>query len=242
MGFRHISSDMKECGLRLWEAGWSTTDICSALCFSIASLYRWRSLLDQFGSVERPRAALCGRPRLIGMLAMTAIREVYFRHPDIYLDELQWFLAIHHDLAISKSALQENLEKAGLTRKILHKIAVERDEVQRQDFLHTIRTDFSGTGNEFVAIDESSKNDHTYDRRYGRSMQGQEAHIVGPFIRGQRYSMIAAMSKEGYLAAHVLPGSVDSFGFFDFIVEDVVSGLVLSIVLVLLYLFCRSRR
>ena len=28
MGFRHISLDMKECGLRLWEAGWSTTDIC----------------------------------------------------------------------------------------------------------------------------------------------------------------------------------------------------------------------
>ena len=35
--------------------------------------------------------------------------------------------------------------------------------------------------------------------------------------------MIAAMSKKGYLAAHIIPGSVDSFGFFDFIVEDVVS-------------------
>jgi hypothetical protein len=61
-------------------------------------------------------------------------------------------------------------------------------------------------------------------------MQGDQAHIVGPFIRGKQYSMIGAMSKEGYLAAHVLPGSVDSFGFFDFIVEDVVSDLVHSIV------------
>ena len=55
-------------------------------------------------------------------------------------------------------------------------------------------------------------------------MRGQDAHIVAPFICGQRYSMIAAMSKEGYLAAHIMPGSVDSFGFFDFIVEDVVSS------------------
>lgn len=232
MGRRKISSDMKECGLRLWEAGWSTADICSVLCFSKASLYRWRAILDEFGSVERPPPALCGRPRLIGLLAMTAIREIYTRHPDLYLDELQWFLAIHHNLAISKSALQENLEKAGLVRKVLHKIAAERDEVQRQAFSHSIRTDFSGTGDEFVAIDESSKNDHTYNRRYGRSMRGQDAHIVAPFIRGQRYSMIAAMSKEGYLAAHIVPGSVDSFGFFDFIVEDVVSCSACSSLLI----------
>jgi hypothetical protein len=47
---------------------------------------------------------------------------------------------------------------------------------------------------------------------------------MAPFIRGQRYSLMAAMSKQGYLATHVVPGSVDSFGFFDFIVEDVVSS------------------
>ncbi|KDR70028.1 hypothetical protein GALMADRAFT_76765 [Galerina marginata CBS 339.88] len=198
MGYRKISSDMKECSLRLWEAGWSTDDICSALCVSTASLYRWRDILDTYGSVQRPPGPLRGRPRLIGLLAMTAIKEIFSRHPDLYLDELQWFLAIHHDLAISKSALQENLESAGLTRKVLHVIASERDEAQRQAFLHSIQNDFSGTADEF------------------------EADITAPFIRGQRYSMIAAMSKQGYLAAHVVPGSVDSFGFFDFIVEDVI--------------------
>lgn len=74
-----------------------------------------------------------------------------------------------------------------------------------------------------MAIDESSKNDHTYGRRYGRSPLGQRADISAPFIHGERYSMIAAMSKKGYLAVRVVPGSVDSFGFFYFIVEDVVS-------------------
>ena len=48
---------------------------------------------------------------------------------------------------------------------------------------------------------------------------------MAPFMRGQQYSMIAALSKKGYLAAHVIPGSIDSFGFFDFIVEDVVRSL-----------------
>jgi hypothetical protein len=34
MGYRKISSDMKECALRLWEAGWTKLNICSALCVS----------------------------------------------------------------------------------------------------------------------------------------------------------------------------------------------------------------
>ncbi|KJA14860.1 hypothetical protein HYPSUDRAFT_121563, partial [Hypholoma sublateritium FD-334 SS-4] len=188
MGYRKISTDLKECCLRLWRAGWSRSDICSAFCVSPASLYRWQAILEEIGSVERPVGPLRGRPRLIGLLAMIAIQDIYSRHPDLFLDELQWFLVIHHDIAISISALQENLEKVGLTRKILHTIASERDEAWRQAFMDSIRQDFSGT----------------------------------PFIRGQCYSMIAAMSKKGYLAAHIIPGSVDSFAFFDFIVDDII--------------------
>ncbi|KAJ7834467.1 hypothetical protein B0H14DRAFT_3709394 [Mycena olivaceomarginata] len=68
-----------------------------------------------------------GRPRIIGLAALTAIKEIYTRHADTYLLELQWWLAIHHDIQISISSLHETLERTGLTRKLLHKIAVERD-------------------------------------------------------------------------------------------------------------------
>lgn len=71
--------------------------------------------MDSIGSVVAPPSPLHGRPHLIVLMAMTAIKDIYTRQPDLYLDELQWYLAIHHDLAISKSALQENLIKAGLS-------------------------------------------------------------------------------------------------------------------------------
>ena len=71
---------------------------------------------------------MCGRPRLIGMAAMNAVKDIYARNSDAYLDELQWHLAIHHDIAISISALQETLIRAGLTWKVLHKIASECDK------------------------------------------------------------------------------------------------------------------
>jgi transposase len=220
---RRISGDIKEVGLDLWEKGWDILDICEALYISRSSLYRWRTIFDEFGAVTRPPSPLRGRTRIISRVVLEAIRIIYKSTPEIYLDELQFWLAIHHDIAISVSALQQNLEDAGLTRKILHKIAVERDEVLRAKWRENITQNFSGTGNEFVFADEISKNDHSTARRYGRALAGERADFHDVFVRGDRYSLVAAMSKKGYIAAEVVPGSFDSFDFFDFIAEQVVS-------------------
>jgi hypothetical protein len=88
------------------------------------------------------------------MVAMNTIREMYAQNSDIYLDELQMASCIFHDITISIYikilALQETLERAGLKQKVLHKIAIERDDVRRAEFLHNIQHGFSGTGDEFV--------------------------------------------------------------------------------------------
>uniref|UniRef100_A0A0W0GF12 Putative transposase n=1 Tax=Moniliophthora roreri TaxID=221103 RepID=A0A0W0GF12_MONRR len=93
----------------------------------------------------------------------------------------------------------------GLTRKILCKIAIERNEEHQGDFRTTIRTQSSGSGDEFVA-----------------SLRGHRAELRAPFVRGDRYSLVAVMSTKGYIATRVVEGSVDSFEFFDFIAEEVV--------------------
>ncbi|THU87052.1 hypothetical protein K435DRAFT_682351 [Dendrothele bispora CBS 962.96] len=151
MGNRKISSDLKEAALRMWDHGWELSDICAALVVSPRSMYRWRSLFEELGSVNRPPSVLRGRPRIIGMLSLQACRDIYARNSDTYLSELQWYLAIEHDIAISISALQANLEKAvDLTRKVLHKIAIERDEQRRTDFRNGITDPHYFTGNVFV--------------------------------------------------------------------------------------------
>jgi transposase len=91
-------------------------------------MYRWRNIFAKFHSVTRPSSGLMGRPRIIVRAVITAIKEIYNTEADAYLDELVFWLAIHHDIAISRSTLQENLQDAGLTCKLLHKIAWERDE------------------------------------------------------------------------------------------------------------------
>ncbi|THU82996.1 hypothetical protein K435DRAFT_569303, partial [Dendrothele bispora CBS 962.96] len=112
---RRISADLKEAALRMWEHGWELSDICSALIVSARSMYRWRAIFNKLGRVTRPPSGLRGRPRIISLLALDACHKIYAENNDTYLTELQWFLAVHHDIAISISALQATLQKAGLT-------------------------------------------------------------------------------------------------------------------------------
>ena len=123
-----------------------------------------------------------GQPRIIGMAAMSTIKDIYAWNSHAYLDELQWYLAIHHNIVISVSALQETLIRAGLTWKVLHKIASECNEACCAKFLHCIWHNFSGTGNEFVVINESSKNEHTYACHYECVPIGQDAILTSLFI------------------------------------------------------------
>ncbi|KAE9388046.1 hypothetical protein BT96DRAFT_836799, partial [Gymnopus androsaceus JB14] len=71
---------------------------------------------------------LRGHPHAVGLTIMEALHEVFHQNPDMYLNELQWFLATQHDFYIPISILQETLEHVGLTRRVMHKIAIERSE------------------------------------------------------------------------------------------------------------------
>ena len=223
MGNRKISNDLKECALNLWDWGWDLEDITDALLVSRSSLYRWRSIFEEHGSVNRPSFALRGRIRTLTRAVLTAVHTLYTSDPDLYLDELVLWLAAHHDIIISVSSLHENLTKAGLTRKILHKIAVERDEELRQQWREMqARDDFLGNGSQVICIDETSKNESTYARRYGRAFLGERAELKDVFVRGDRYSLVAALTINGYIAVEAIPGSFDSMDFLEFIQEQVV--------------------
>lgn len=124
-----ISPDRKYCALDLWNHGWDTLNICDALCVSRASLYHWEAIFREHGNVIRPPSPLIGRTRIIAQATLTAIHTLYKQESDLYLNELVTFLAIEHSIIVSTSTLSRNLLEAGLTHKILHKLASECDEI-----------------------------------------------------------------------------------------------------------------
>jgi hypothetical protein len=222
---RKIGPDLKECALRLWELGWEKDIIFESLGVSRASVYQWQSIFAEHNSVLKPCLPLVGWPCIIIRAVMTAIKEVYNNEADVYLDELTWWLAIHHNIVISCSGLQENLINVGLTWKLLHKIGSEQDEVIQAEFLETVREHSAGQGDKFVFLNKMSMNDHGTSRHYGQSMVGECADFVDNFVCGDQYSLLAAVAKKGYVASQTVLGSFDSVEFYNFVAEQVVSTI-----------------
>jgi hypothetical protein len=140
--------------------------------------------------------------------------------PEMYLSEIQDWIALTYEVHISRAALHQNIRNTGITFKLLRRAAAERDEDFRQEWKQDINEHF--TASQMIFIDETSKDDQTIYQHYGRTIAGNRATISANFVRGERYSMVAALSLDGYEAVRVVPGSVDGEEFLDFIVNDVV--------------------
>jgi transposase len=178
-----ISLDRKLCALHLWDHGWDIEDICFALMISCRSLYHWRQIFAEHGNVIRPVSRLLGPKHIINRAVLTAIHTIYTEDSNLYLDELCTLLAAEHGIIVSQSTLSRNLTEAGLTQKVLHKLALERDEALREDWGQGLQThNFFRDGSEFVCVDETNKNDITYACQHGRSMSGKPANLMDVFV------------------------------------------------------------
>jgi transposase len=228
MPFRHISEDLKERATCLAEQGYIPRNIWDIFGISERSLQRWRRCLREHGSVVPPRLKPRGRPRLVDYRQTNELISLVEEAPDIYIHEIQEWLAVAHDIGLSRSTVSRILKDVNLTFKRLRKAAAERDEVERQAWRDEVQRHLRA--DQVVCVDESSKDDRVVFRLYGHAMSGHRAVIPANFARGLRFSIVAALSVDGYIAQRVVPGSVNSAEFFDFIVENVVRQLSLMCV------------
>src|ERR1700674_4501343 len=191
MPFRKIDTGVKERALQLIAEGWSLEHVIEAIGVSRQSIDRWASNYDTFGSIKPP-AVITGRPRILNPTAIEGLYDLLVDSPGLYLDEMAEYLTLYHDLSISITALHDNLTELGLTRKIMQRAAVERDDALRVAWLEDTLLRY--TADEMVFLDESSKDGHTIFRKYGRSMQGERPVIQVVQDRGTRYSVLPAIT------------------------------------------------
>ncbi len=220
MVFRKISRDFKERAIWLSDHGYVDEDIAEILGISTRSIERWRDNLEDYGDVVAPPPLLPGRPHTLDAMQTDRLLRKLEEVPDMYLDEIHNWLLVTEGLFLSPSCIHQLLRDTGMTYKMLKKSAAERDEEERTNFRDAVQTNIFA--DMIVTVDETSKDDRTLFRRWGRSIRGTRAPVEGNFLRGERFSMVAALSLDGYVGARVVPGSVDGEEFFDFIVYDVV--------------------
>ena len=220
MVYKPIGKDLKERALWLLEHNYIPADVSDIFGVSERSLQRWKKNQADYGSVVPPPLTVRGRPRILNADMTHDLFALLAESPELFLDEIQEWLILACNTSISRSALHDNIRDAGLTYKVLRKAAAERNDDLREEWMEDMR--MHRVARQLVMVDETSKDDRTIYRHYGRAPAGHRATIHANFVRGDRYSLVAAMSVDGYEAMSVIQGSVDGDSFFHFIVHDVV--------------------
>ena len=78
------------------------------------------------------------------------------------------------------------------------------------------------TAEQLIFIDESAKDERTLTRLYGYSPINIRAKKKVVFVREKRYTILPALSLEGFIAVDIMEGSCNKERFQTFILTKVV--------------------
>ena len=223
MGFRHISRDVKLAAIRLYELNLlSLEDILHCVGFSERTFYQILALWRDTGDVVKPKKTRLGRPQSLDYDDLQYLLILVRDNPDYFLDELLDLLKKNCFISIHYTTIHRELEQAGVSRKKLKRIALERDENWHAAYIIEMS---QYTPHQLGFLNETSKDMRTPSRAYGRSKKGRRAQKKQAFLRGRCVSTEALLSIDGIVARTVVEGSMTRAMFLDWMEFDVVSAI-----------------
>ena len=220
MPFRKISRDLKLAAMNLYERQLvSLDDILDCVGFSERTFYRVLNLWRETGDVIKHLDGLRGRPRLLVFNDLQYLLHLVRHRPDWFLDELADLLHENRFISVHFSTNLRELARAGYSIKKLKRIAAERNEDKRAEFVYRIA---EYTQEQLGFIDETSKDEKTPGRRRGRAKKGRRAKRRQVFVRGHRLSGTGLLTIDGMVTSTVVQGSMTTESFCEFLEENVV--------------------
>jgi transposase len=221
MPFRKISRDIKIAAIRLYEDDiLSKAAILDYLAFSTRTFDRILALWNATGDVVRNTNGVRGRPRVMHFSDVDYLKRLIQHRPDWFLDELEYLLQNNRFIAAHFTTVHRELVRAGISSKKIKKIALERNEDLRADFIGRMA---QYTSEQLGFLDEVSKDERTAFRTQGRSRKGTRASRKGVFVRGRRFSAEGLLSIDGMIANTVVEGSMTRALFLEYLEFTVVS-------------------
>jgi transposase len=221
MGFHKISADCKLAAIRLHDNGILPLETILGCCgFSERTWFRILKLWRETGRVDRPGGTRRGRLRILDTDDIQYLLRLVRSNPDYFLDE---FLNLHQKnrfISVHYTTIFRTLEHAGMSRKKLKRIAIERNEDRRADFIERMAQYLP---EELGFLDETSKDARTTRRSSGWSKKGKRAEKKQAFLRGRRTSTEALLTLDGMVAGTVVEGSMTKVAFLHYLEFIVVS-------------------
>ncbi|KAJ7231396.1 hypothetical protein B0H12DRAFT_1029487 [Mycena haematopus] len=194
---RTVNYQVKLAAMNLFERDiLPLPDILDIVGFSESTFWRTRRLWRDTGWVEKPKTTTSGRRRILHRDDLDYIMNLVKLRPDWFLDELLHLLRHNRFISVHFTTIFRELERLGVSRKKLKKIAKERNEKVRMDFVRRVAeypAEYLGF------LDETSKNDRTYSR---------------------------LLTLDGMMANRVVVGSMKREDYLDFVEHEVVCSMI----------------
>ena len=175
--------------------------------------------MDHFkltGNVSKKPYPMQRAARKLILLAQLLILQLVMDQPAHYLDEIQRELRRLLLIDVDISTICQFLQKCGFTHQKLCTVALQRDQLLRQQFtcgMSVYTTDM------FILnfIDETGSDNRNALCKYGYSLHGKTPvnHVL--LVRGERVSAIACMSIAGLLDVRTITGTSDGDAFYEFV-------------------------
>lgn len=209
--YHKISPQVKLAAVRLWEGNLlALPDILHCCNFSRATFYRIIKLWQQTGDVVSNKNTSHPRSRCLDATDVQYLNQLIEENPDYFLDELLHLLKTNRFISVHYTTIHKQLLRCDVSRKQLQRIASERDEEGRANFIARIA---QYAPHELGFIDEVSKDERSIGRRYGRSRRGRKAQKSQPFVRGRRTSTVGCLTLDGFVSGTSVEGSFTKASF-----------------------------
>jgi transposase len=189
-------------------AGENNSEISRAVKVSRSCIAKLRLSMEYWGTPYPPRCVRLGRPRLLREAQRARFEEYLKGRPSAYLEEMKDFFYDEFDLEVSLTTIWRELERLNYSRKIASKRAKEQSEPLRRVYLARMAEHY--TADQIVALDESACNERTGDRKYGWSPRSNPVQLTYSFKRSERWSLLPALTINGYLSYMIFQGAITS--------------------------------
>ncbi|KAG1884554.1 hypothetical protein F4604DRAFT_1878638 [Suillus subluteus] len=180
--YRKISRDVKLAAINLHEhQHLALEDILACTGFSESTFWRILKLWRETGDVVRHTFGIRGRPRTLHCDDVLYLVHLVQHRPEWFLDELLRLLDTNRFISVHYTTIHRELTRVGISLKKLKRIAKERNEEKRMNFL--IRMS-QYSPEQLGFLDETSKDERTAGRLRGRAATGQHGMAASSVVEG----------------------------------------------------------
>jgi transposase len=217
-----VSRDLKaRIPVLFYEQNLSVQEICCALGIKKSLAYKSLQLFRTYGTAHNPHAHKNGRRRTLLLTDIKFVAALVDQQHCIYLDEIQQALSDHRGCEVSLATLLRTLRRLDFTRKSISARALERNEILCAAYMNLI-ADTVTSPDMLMFVDEAACNCKVSGRTKGWASVGRRCIQHRYFVRGQRYSILPILTMDGIITHDIIPGSVSSERFVQFLRELVI--------------------